>query len=32
VVGTSGVGMTCVDFTSTATIAVRLYQLIPALP
>jgi len=28
----SGVGMTCVDFTNTTTLTVRLYQLIPALP
>jgi hypothetical protein len=28
----SGVGLTCIDFTSTTTLSVRLYQLIPALP
>jgi hypothetical protein len=32
VIGTTGVGMTCVDFTNTTTLTVRLYQLIPALP
>jgi hypothetical protein len=29
-IGASGVGMTCVDFTNTTTLTVRLYQLIPA--
>lgn len=28
----SGVGYTCIDFNVTTTLAVRLYQLIPALP
>jgi hypothetical protein len=28
----SGVGMTCIDFNTTTTLAVRLYQLIPAIP
>jgi hypothetical protein len=32
VIGTTGTGMTCVDFTNTTTLTVRLYQLIPALP
>lgn len=32
VIGTTGVGLTCIDFTSTATLSVRLYQLLPALP
>jgi hypothetical protein len=32
VIGTAGVGMTCIDFTNTTTLAVRLYQLIPAVP
>lgn len=32
VIGTTGVGMTCIDFTNTTTLAVRLYQLIPAVP
>jgi hypothetical protein len=31
-IGVSGVGMTCIDFTNTTTLTVRLYQLIPALP
>ena len=31
-VGTTGVGKVCIDFTNTTTLAVRLYQLIPALP
>jgi hypothetical protein len=31
-IGTTGVGYVCVDFTNTTTLAVRLYQLIPALP
>jgi hypothetical protein len=32
VIGTTGTGMTCVDFSNTTTLTVRLYQLIPALP
>lgn len=31
-VGASAVGMTCIDFTAVTTVAVRLYQLIPAIP
>jgi hypothetical protein len=31
-IGAGGVGMTCVDFTTITTIAVRLYQLIPVKP
>jgi hypothetical protein len=31
-IGTAGVGMTCIDFTSTTTLSIRLYQLIPAIP
>jgi hypothetical protein len=32
VIGTAGVGKVCIDFTNTTTLAVRLYQLIPAIP
>jgi len=32
VVGTAGVGKVCIDFATTTTLAIRLYQLIPALP
>lgn len=31
-VGTTGVGMTCVDFATTTNLALRAYQLIPAIP
>lgn len=32
VIGTSGVGLTCVDFSNTTSLSVRLMQLIPAIP
>jgi hypothetical protein len=28
-VGTAGVGLTCIDFTTTTTLAVRVYQVVP---
>lgn len=31
-VGTTGVGKVCIDFATTTTLTVRLYQLVPALP
>lgn len=32
VIGAAGVGLTCIDFSSVTNLAIRLYQLIPALP
>jgi len=32
VIGTSGVGLCCVDFSATTTLSVRAYQLIPQVP
>lgn len=32
VIGTAGVGLTCVDFSATGSLSVRLMQLIPAIP
>jgi hypothetical protein len=31
-IGTPGVGLTCIDFSSVTNLAIRLYQLIPATP
>jgi hypothetical protein len=31
-IGVSGVGFTCIDFTTVTTLAVRVYQLIPVTP
>jgi hypothetical protein len=32
VIGAAGVGLTCIDFTVTTTLSIRLYQLNPAIP
>lgn len=31
-IGTTGVGLTCIDFSSVTNLTIRLYQLIPAVP
>lgn len=31
-IGTAGVGLTCIDFTTTTTLSVRVYQLVPVSP